>query len=241
MTLNILSRSQTWDEVCRDLSGEVRATTTAIGERNAECRGWEIQSQNNSQRAREAEARAETAERQRDEALAREGELEGHNKAHKAAHLETQAEVDRLSKLVYVPGVWRCAKCKLVLVSTNMYAATGTFSANNEPQQCSNGCGPMWRHTERDAGNELVDKLEAAEARATATEAKAEGMRAVVEGKIVLERDDFEKLLAAMETFFEIAREAKIKVNNMPNIRDFYQRMHALLAAIPTDGKGTER
>lgn len=72
------------------------------------------------------------------------------------------AEIERLERLVYVPGVWVCAKCKLSLISTLLDVSRGLFAANKEPQQCPNGCGPLWRKTERDAGNELcirVDEL----------------------------------------------------------------------------------
>jgi hypothetical protein len=71
-----------------------------------------------------------------------------------------KAEVTRLEKLVYVPGVWKCAKCGYGLVSTNLHPDSGRFSANNSPQQCPNGCGPMWRKTERDAGNELIARMD---------------------------------------------------------------------------------
>lgn len=71
-------------------------------------------------------------------------------------------DIERLEKLVYVPGQLRCAKCECVVLSTTLHAPTGTFSANNEPQACPNGCGPMWRVTERDAGNEVCNRLEKA-------------------------------------------------------------------------------
>lgn len=73
-------------------------------------------------------------------------------------------EVERLEKLVYVPGLWKCAKCKCSVISTNLHVNASTdrmFSANNQPQICPNECGPMWRVTERDAGNELIDRMEA--------------------------------------------------------------------------------
>jgi len=70
------------------------------------------------------------------------------------------AEVARLEALVYVPGVWKCAKCKLSLISSTLNASSGQIKANNEPQQCPNGCGPLWRKTERDAGNELIDRMD---------------------------------------------------------------------------------
>jgi hypothetical protein len=73
-----------------------------------------------------------------------------------------RCELERVEKLVYVPGVLKCAKCSCVLVTTNLHVNTGQVSANNDPQQCPNGCGPMWRRTERDAGNELCDRLDKA-------------------------------------------------------------------------------
>ena len=71
-----------------------------------------------------------------------------------------EAENERLERLVYVPGVWVCAKCKLSLVSTLLDVSRGLFAANKEPQQCPNGCGPLWRKTERDAGNELCIRID---------------------------------------------------------------------------------
>jgi len=76
------------------------------------------------------------------------------------AGAEAMRERDRLAKLVYVPGMRKCAKCGCVLITTNLHVDTGGFSANNEPQACPNGCGPMWPVTERDAGNEMVDRME---------------------------------------------------------------------------------
>ena len=74
---------------------------------------------------------------------------------------EARKEIERLEKLVYVPGLWRCAKCNLRLVSNTLYADSGKMTANNSPQQCANGCGPMWRVTEREAANEQIDRNEA--------------------------------------------------------------------------------
>lgn len=64
-------------------------------------------------------------------------------------------------RLCYVPGVWRCAKCNLRLISQTLHVNLGMVSADNEPQQCANGCGPMWRVSERDAGNKAIDTAEA--------------------------------------------------------------------------------
>ena len=75
---------------------------------------------------------------------------------------QMRGDIERLERLVYVPGLWSCPKCKLKLVSNTMHAGTGLMSANNDPQQCANGCGPMWRVTERDAGNDLCDRAKIA-------------------------------------------------------------------------------
>lgn len=71
------------------------------------------------------------------------------------------AEVERLERLVYVPGLWKCAKCKFSLTARVLYINLGRMAANERPQECANGCGPMWRVTERDAGNELCEQLAA--------------------------------------------------------------------------------
>lgn len=81
----------------------------------------------------------------------------------RSALLENEREVERLAALVYVPGVTRCAKCGLRLVSSTLHAGTGAVTANTSPQDCLNGCGPMWRVTERDAGNDLCDRLDASQ------------------------------------------------------------------------------
>jgi len=83
-------------------------------------------------------------------------------------------EIARLNKLVYVPGAWRCAKCKCGLISNTLYVATGAMAANNTPQECPNGCGPMWRLTERDAGNEACDRLEALAIKLRESDARVE-------------------------------------------------------------------
>lgn len=70
-----------------------------------------------------------------------------------------EAEVGRLHELVYVPGAFRCAKCNFRLIATTLNVAVGAAYANNAPQDCPNGCGPLWRISERDAGNEISDQV----------------------------------------------------------------------------------
>jgi hypothetical protein len=94
---------------------------------------------------------------------------------------DLQADAERikeLEKLVYVPGMRKCAKCKCVLISNFLHADSGMIAANNKPQQCPNDCGPMWPVTERESGNEMADRLIEAQAKLqSAFNAGAEAMR----------------------------------------------------------------
>lgn len=78
-----------------------------------------------------------------------------------ASLAERDAEVERLKKLVYVPGQWRCAKCKFVCQKMTLNANTLAVGvqADTKTEVCPNGCGPLWPATERDAGNELADRI----------------------------------------------------------------------------------
>ncbi len=77
-----------------------------------------------------------------------------------AALEQATAEVGRLEKLVYLAGHWSCPKCDFYLVSTNLHVPSGGFSANQEPQACANGCGPMWRVTHEQSANTMVNRCE---------------------------------------------------------------------------------
>lgn len=93
------------------------------------------------------------------------------------ALVECREEAERLAKLVYVPGLTKCAKCGLNLISSTLNADDGSVRANTNPQTCPNGCGPMWKVSERDASNEVCDRLDAANAAlAEATEVIREGL-----------------------------------------------------------------
>jgi len=78
---------------------------------------------------------------------------------------ELEARVKALEDQVYVPGVWKCDACGCGLVSTFIDATNGNMGPNNREETCPNNCGPMRRKTEREAGNELVDVCENADAR----------------------------------------------------------------------------
>ena len=91
---------------------------------------------------------------------------------------EQEQRVGELERLVYVPGMMKCAKCGFVLVTNVLNATTGDMGSDNTPKECANGCGPMWRLTERDAGNEMVDRAVAAQERAEQAEADLAQMTA---------------------------------------------------------------
>ncbi len=74
---------------------------------------------------------------------------------------EAKAENDRLGKLVYVPGLWRCAKCQFQLIQANLNAGDGSVTARDQVgDKCPNCDVPLWRVTEREAGNKLIDDAE---------------------------------------------------------------------------------
>lgn len=81
------------------------------------------------------------------------------------AALQTRVETElrkvlTLENKVYLKGHWRCAKCDFYQVSTNLYVPSGNMLANDTPQECANGCGPMWRVTHEQSCNTVVDRLE---------------------------------------------------------------------------------
>lgn len=118
---------------------------------------------------------------------------------------EAEAEVSRLEALVYVPGVWRCPKCQLSLVSTILDASSGRIAANKEPQRCPNDCGPMWRVTERDAGNRLVDDMD----REVERRREAEEREAFWRERALREVSAVEALGWAITTFGSVAADRR--------------------------------
>ncbi len=142
-----------------------------------------------------------------DEIDERLGPIPGPRADHIAKVLRSCAgAVEALEKLIYVPGLWRCAKCGLSLITTTLDASSGRFAANREPQSCANGCGPMWRVAERDAGNKLIDDMEQMQARhdrrvselLAANNAEVERRR-MAESALRLAADRFDDLATAVE------------------------------------------
>jgi hypothetical protein len=108
------------------------------------------------------------------DALTREADL-------KAELAQALRERDEARRLVYVPGLRTCAKCGLNLITSTLYAQTGNIAADNSPQDCLNGCGPMWPKTERQAGNELIDRMDAIVDERNASQAESARLRKALE------------------------------------------------------------
>jgi hypothetical protein len=67
-------------------------------------------------------------------------------KAERDAALERARYLD---SQVHVPGKLACPKCDFVLISMTLHLMNGAVTANNEPDVCPNGCGPLWKVSER--------------------------------------------------------------------------------------------
>lgn len=80
--------------------------------------------------------------------------------------------IEALEKQVYVPGMRRCQKCKFTLMSNFMCASTGRLAPNDKSDICPNGCGTLWRVSEREVGNDMVDRAEEFLKRAVDAETK---------------------------------------------------------------------
>lgn len=72
--------------------------------------------------------------------------------------------IAELESQVFVPGQWRCAKCNFTVQKMTLDIAGDRVGVSdkdkNEPEKCPNGCGPLWRVTERDAGNRAIEGYE---------------------------------------------------------------------------------
>ncbi|HEX6941148.1 MAG TPA: hypothetical protein VF158_17225, partial [Longimicrobiales bacterium] len=84
-----------------------------------------------------------------------------------------------------IPGVFRCAKCGLVLNAVALNAQDGTTAPDTNPQRCPNGCGPMWPETYKAAYHDLMKQCEAmanelAQFRAPSGEGEAYARRSVI-------------------------------------------------------------
>lgn len=115
-----------------------------------------------------------------------------------SALVEAEKRIEQLDQIVYIPGVFRCAKCELRLVSSTLNAGDGSVRANKEPQQCPNNCGPMWRITEREAGNKLADDLDTACDKLIAAEARVRVLEGALE-QVLAAHGDHQIALATLK------------------------------------------
>lgn len=125
---------------------------------------------------------------------------------------DADVEVERLRRLVYAPGQWRCAKCKFQLTQKNLNAANGTVTDRDGPgDTCPNCAAPLWQVTEREVANEMGRQVEELWVRAT----KAEG----------LVQDQAEALKAARE-----AMEGIFAITDRDHVA--WDKAHAAVAKI---------
>ena len=69
--------------------------------------------------------------------------------------------IRELQALVYVPGLWRCAKCNFRLVQSVLNAFSGAVTANDKPgDKCPNCNVPLWRVSEREYRQEMQADVE---------------------------------------------------------------------------------
>ncbi len=62
---------------------------------------------------------------------------------------------------LHVPGMWRCAKCGLYLIQSNLNAGDGTVTARDQAgETCPNDGAPLWRVSWREQAEELNRRLE---------------------------------------------------------------------------------
>lgn len=73
------------------------------------------------------------------------------------------AEISRLTSLVYVPGFWRCPKCDFRLFQANINAGDGRITSRDKAgEKCPNCDSPLWRVTERESARDLAERCTAA-------------------------------------------------------------------------------
>lgn len=74
-----------------------------------------------------------------------------------------KARIAELEKLVYVPGLWKCAKCNFSLMQATISANSGAVSTRDQPgERCPNCDVPLWRVTERESSDGIALRCEEA-------------------------------------------------------------------------------
>lgn len=95
------------------------------------------------------------------------------------------AELAEAKSQLYVPGRWRCPKCKFGLMQMKLRASDGAVGVRDDPgEKCPNCDTPLWRVTEREAGDELAERCQEYLQRAVKAEADlAEALEALKYGE----------------------------------------------------------
>jgi hypothetical protein len=75
--------------------------------------------------------------------------------------VELRADNAKMKQEKYVPGHWECKKCEFYLVSKILYVQSGSIGSNDSPNQCANGCGPMWRISWTDHVRKVIEGVDA--------------------------------------------------------------------------------
>lgn len=121
---------------------------------------------------------------------------------------ETAGERD---DLIFVPGIWRCAKCKFTLVQSNLNAADGSVTARDKPgDKCPNDGSPLWRVSYRDwalenekAWEELLNRKDAAIAVLSTRPPEVEALVEAVE-RFICDYDDDDRADAGCGALMEL-------------------------------------
>ncbi len=62
----------------------------------------------------------------------------------------------------FIAGNFECKKCGFYLVKKMIYMKSANIGPNNEPENCANGCGPMWKVSKDEYIKTLLKRLDAA-------------------------------------------------------------------------------
>ena len=77
--------------------------------------------------------------------------------------LHAQETIGKLERLVYVPGLWKCAACNFHLIQSNLNMGDASITARDTPgDKCPNCNSPLWRVSEREDRKEtekLIDNI----------------------------------------------------------------------------------
>lgn len=141
--------------------------------------------------------------------------------------LAQSARIAALETEVYCPGLWKCAKCGFGMVCKVIDMSAAILGANNSPQQCMNGCGPMWRVTERTNRIEMQDGYEAATLQLSDLKARAEAAeRALAEARANNERG--QALMTALVT------QMQLRADDMEKGGTLYEHAGAIRGSLAT-------